>query len=96
MILVLQLGGDLLKPYGNRSEAEVKQDLLPPFLQKAAHCVSMMIVKDFGEELGDDPSTVDNKDLCENHSAFTMETVTKARKGHKGRKPAVDYTFSGW
>ena len=33
MILVLQLGGDLLKTYGNRSEAEVKQDLLSPFLQ---------------------------------------------------------------
>jgi hypothetical protein len=96
MTLVLQLGGNLLKTYENRSEAEVKQDLLSPFLQKAAHCVSMMIVKDFGEEFGDDPSTVDNKDLCEYHSAFTMETVTEAHKGHKGRKPAVNYTFSGW
>ena len=72
-----------------------KQDLLSPFLQKAAHCVSMMIVKGFGEELGDDPSTVDNKDLCEYYSAFTMETVIEACKGHKGRKPAVDYTFFG-
>ena len=51
ILLVFELGSNLLNPYEQGREADVRQDLLLLLLQRAANCVSMMLVKGLKEIL---------------------------------------------
>jgi hypothetical protein len=101
MSLVFELGSSLLKTYGQGCETDVRRDLLLPLLDRAANCVSLMMVKGLHDTAGEGTTSEGAAGGGDNftyayHSAFTLETATEGRPRQKGRKPSCDFAFSGW
>ena len=82
--LIAEISGGLCIRSGyERSEAEVKHELIAPFLKRIAHAVSAVVAPS-GWEGG-----------SEFTSLLNVESKTEERRHTRGAKPRVDYTLCG-
>ena len=80
--LIVEISGGLL-PCGDRSEAEVRHELLTPLLRRIAYSLSSIEAPE-GVEPG-----------SEYWSALEYEYQTEERPSTRGSKPRVDYVMTG-
>ena len=82
--LIAEISGGLcIRSEYERSEAEVKHELIAPFLKRIAHAVSAVVAPS-GWEGG-----------SEFTSLLNVESKTEERRHTRGAKPRVDYTLCG-
>ena len=81
--LVFELSAGLVVTDHDRSETEIRQQLITPVLSWAAHYAHLT------------PLSPSEQVDQEYFSRLDFELITESRQGVKGRKPHVDYVLSG-
>ena len=81
--LVFELSAGLVVTDHDRSETEIRQQLITPVLSWAAHYAHLT------------PLSPSEQVDQEYFSRLDFELITEPRQGVKGRKPHVDYVLSG-
>ena len=77
----------MVRPGYERTEADVRYQLISPLLKRVAHSMSFLVPPASNEDQDDDPVYA---------SSLTVEKATERRIHIPGAKPRVDYCFVGY